>query len=118
MSICAEDAHARATSSTAMASPIVPAPAPPSLSGKRERKQPLIPKRVKNVLWVLAILVDLPRARRNLIPHQFAHGMAQQPQFLRKRIVERHDSGGSGGFTNCHNFLAGLQDPIGTRREF
>ena len=67
----------------------------------------------------IAILVDLPRARRNPIPHKFAHGVAQQPQLLRKRIVERHDGyGGGGGFTNCHNFLASLQDPIGTRREF
>ena len=92
-----DDAQARATSSMTRQAEIASAPAPPYSSGMCTAWKPAAHERVQDVVRELGLVVDLGRARRDLVVGELPHRLAQQLLLLAElvlvecRIPDAHD---------------------------
>ena len=82
-----DEAQARATSSMTRQAEIASAPAPPYSSGMCTAWKPARTSASRTSCGNSALLVDLGRARRDLVVGQLAHGRAQQLLLLAELVL-------------------------------
>ena len=84
--ISAVEAHALATSSTAMLSISVPVPVPPYSSSNGQAEQVLLGEQLAQVPRVLRLGVDLGRPRRDALAHDLADRVAEGDVVVGERV--------------------------------